>query len=188
VWHSVEDLFQIIACFYTVEQCSALNNLSTASALQLSKSGLCNSKICVTFGNMQKVILSYLNAFATIYAFQSHNVWLWLHYCKFCKRLFLNQQGRHWQGRNEVRWRPGQEASLAPPCSNLRSFGSKSTVLKKVLATMLGLFGAPRSDSTPHSDKELCPPPPFVPPLGTEPSSESCNHICQIFQQLWFAR
>jgi len=32
------------------------------------------------------------------------------------------------QGRNEVRWRPGQEASLALPCSNLRSFGSKCTV------------------------------------------------------------
>ena len=53
------------------------------------------------------------------------------------------------QGRNEVRWRPGQEASLAPPCSNLRSFESKSTVLKKVLATLLGLFGARRSHSTP---------------------------------------
>jgi len=26
------------------------------------------------------------------------------------------------QGRNEVRWRPGQDASLAPPCLNLRSF------------------------------------------------------------------
>jgi len=46
------------------------------------------------------------------------------------------------QGRNEVRWRPGQEASLAPPCSNLRSFGSKCTMLKKVLVTLLGLFGA----------------------------------------------
>ena len=48
------------------------------------------------------------------------------------------------QGRNEVRWRPGQEASLAPPCSNLRSFGSKCTVLKKVLVTLLGLFGTLR--------------------------------------------
>jgi len=45
-------------------------------------------------------------------------------------------------GRNEARWRPGQEASLAPPYSNLRSFGSKRTVLKKVLLIMLGLFGA----------------------------------------------
>ena len=51
------------------------------------------------------------------------------------------------QGRNEVRWRPGQEASLAPPCSNLRSFGSKSTVLKKVLATLLGIFGPPTAVS-----------------------------------------
>jgi len=46
------------------------------------------------------------------------------------------------QGRTEVGWRPGQETSLVPPRQQLRSFGSKSTVLKKVLATMLGLFGA----------------------------------------------
>jgi len=46
-------------------------------------------------------------------------------------------------GRNEMRWRPGQEASLTPPCSNLRSFGTKCTVLKKVLVTLLGLFGVP---------------------------------------------
>ena len=52
--------------------------------------------------------------------------------CKIC-----------WQGRNEARWCPEQEASLAPPCSNLKSFGSKCTVLKKVLATLLGLFSAP---------------------------------------------
>jgi len=47
------------------------------------------------------------------------------------------------QGRNQVRWRPGQEAILAPPCSNLKSFRSKCTVLMKVLVTMLGLLGAP---------------------------------------------
>jgi len=32
----------MIAYLYAVEQCSAINNLSIASALQLSKSGLCN--------------------------------------------------------------------------------------------------------------------------------------------------
>jgi len=47
------------------------------------------------------------------------------------------------QGRNEVRWRPGQEASLLPPFSNLRSLGSKCIVLKKILVKLLGLFGAP---------------------------------------------
>jgi len=47
------------------------------------------------------------------------------------------------QGCNEARWRQGQEASLAPPCSKQRSFGSKCVVLKKVLVTLLGLFGAP---------------------------------------------
>jgi len=33
------------------------------------------------------------------------------------------------QGHNKVRWRPGQEASLASPFSHLRSFGSKCIVL-----------------------------------------------------------
>jgi len=41
------------------------------------------------------------------------------------------------------------------PCSNVRSFGSKCTVLKKVLVTLLGFFSAPRSDSAPG---ELFPP------------------------------
>jgi len=51
---------------------------------------------------------------------------------------------RPWpQGRNEVKWRPGQEAGLAPPCYNLKSFANKSTVLKKVLVTLLALFGDP---------------------------------------------
>jgi len=68
------------------------------------------------------------------------------------------------QGRNEVRWRPGQEASLAPPCSNLRSFGSKSTVLKKVLATLLGLFGPPTAVS--RRPGNYVPLPALVMPVG----------------------
>jgi len=51
VWHTVLDnLFQMVACFYTVgdEQGSAINILDIASALQLSKSGLSNIKLCVT--------------------------------------------------------------------------------------------------------------------------------------------
>jgi len=46
------------------------------------------------------------------------------------------------QGRNEVKWHPGQEASLALPCLNPRSFGSKFTVLKNVHVALLGLSGA----------------------------------------------
>jgi len=34
----------MVACFNAVEQCSAINNLSIASALQVSKSGLCKLK------------------------------------------------------------------------------------------------------------------------------------------------
>jgi len=47
------------------------------------------------------------------------------------------------QGCNEVGLRPGKEASLAPPFSNVRSFGRKFTVLKKVIVKLLGIFGAP---------------------------------------------
>ena len=59
------------------------------------------------------------------------------------------------QGRNDVRWRPGQEASLAPPCSKPRSFGSIRSVLKKVLVTLLGLFRASADVGRPHSDSAL---------------------------------
>jgi len=63
-----------------------------------------------------------------------------------------------WQGRNEVRWRPGQDASLAPPFSNLRSSGNQCTVLKNVRVTLLGFlapsqsFGAPTVFQRPQSD------------------------------------
>ena len=39
---------------------------------------------------------------------------------------------------------PGARSKFGAPCSNLRSFGSKCTLLKKVLVTLLGLFGVPR--------------------------------------------
>jgi len=64
--------------------------------------------------------------------------------------------GKH-QGRNEVWWRPGKEVSLASPCSNLRSSVSKCTVLKNVLVTVLGFFGATRSDSAPGELLPLAP-------------------------------
>jgi len=48
------------------------------------------------------------------------------------------QFGNHW-----FRWCPGQEISLVPPCSNLSYFGSKCTVVKKVLMILLGSFGTP---------------------------------------------
>ena len=63
--------------------------------------------------------------------------------------FFLNILDGRNQGRNEVKQRQGEEASLVHPCSNLRSFRSKCTELKEVLATLLGLFGAPRSHSAP---------------------------------------
>jgi len=68
-----------------------------------------------------------------------------------CKKI------THSQERAEVGWRPGQETSLAPPCSNIRSFGSKCALLKNCWN-----FSAPPSDSAPES---LCPPCPhrYVP-------------------------
>jgi len=60
------------------------------------------------------------------------------------------------QGRNEVRWRHGQETSLAPPCSNLRSFGSKCAV-EETTCDIVGIFRRPRSDSAPGDLRPFCP-------------------------------
>jgi len=51
-------------------------------------------------------------------------------------------------GRTEVRWRP-------PKDTNFALHGRKCTVLKKLLATLLGLFGAP-SNSAPGVLCPLC--------------------------------
>jgi len=85
-----------------------------------------------------------------------------------CKWVAEFLDGTNWQGRNEDGLRPGQEASLACPCSNLRSFGSKCTVWKKMLGTLLGLFCAPCSISAPpewFGTREIAPlwPPCYAP-------------------------
>ena len=70
------------------------------------------------------------------------------------------------QGRNEVRWGPGQKASLTPPCSNLRSFGSKCTIEESTCDIVWTLrrpphsSGAPAVIQRPHNDSapgKLCP-------------------------------
>jgi len=95
--------------------------------------------------------------------------------------------------RDDVRWFPGQEASLVPPFSNLRSFGNKCTILTKVLVILLRLFGAPCSDSTPA---ELFPPflPLFYPACTTKhkiynktPQKHQYNRI-PIFRSIVFLR
>ena len=78
------------------------------------------------------------------------------------------------QGRNEVKWRPGQDTSLAPLCSNLSSFGSKCAVEESTW-DIVETFLRPRSDSAPHNDLApggLCPPSPLSlrPCLGPQPA------------------
>jgi len=46
-------------------------------------------------------------------------------------------------GCSEVRWRPRQETSLAPPCSNLKSFGSTLNLLYWSTCEILGTFRRP---------------------------------------------
>jgi len=77
-------------------------------------------------------------------------------------------------GGNDIRRHSRQQASLAPPCSILRSFRSIFTLLKKLLVSLLGLFGAPAVIRPPaiirrtHNDSApgLYPITPFVTPLG----------------------
>ena len=58
------------------------------------------------------------------------------------KMGFLRRVRGVTKGRTEVRLRPGQETSLAPPYLNLRYFGSKCIALKEKRTTLLRLFGA----------------------------------------------
>ena len=81
------------------------------------------------------------------------------------------------QGYNEVGWRAGQEESMAPLCSNLRSFRSKCTVLKKVLVTLLGLFRVPWR---PHSDSASWEFTPHLPPRYT-PGADAVVHKLVMF-------
>jgi len=76
------------------------------------------------------------------------------------------------QRRIGIRWRPGQEASLAPPCSNLRSFGSKYTVLKKV-AYLWHCWDFRRPPQWFGSQKIASPLPSLVTPLSQERSFPS---------------
>jgi len=76
----------------------------------------------------------------------------------------------HQQGRNNVRRRPGQEASLVPLCSNLRSFGNKWTILKKVLVTLLGHFGIPIVIQHPGNCASLA-------PLHYDPDHQTYQHF-----------
>jgi len=67
------------------------------------------------------------------------------------------------RGVSRLDGRPGHNASLAPPFSNLTSSGSKCTVLKNLLVTLLGFlappqsFGAPAVFQHPQSDLDLAP-------------------------------
>ena len=75
------------------------------------------------------------------------------------------------RGPNEVRRRPGQEESLAPPCSNLRSLRSKCIALKQVLVTLLRFFGA----------RGIVPPlppswHPYVRPIGRDEKNRRSTH------------
>ena len=67
------------------------------------------------------------------------------------------------QGRNEVRWRPGQEVSLAP---HVRTWGlsEANLLLKNVLVTLLGFFGVPIMIRRPGNCAPLAP---LVTPLTT---------------------
>ena len=133
-------------------------------------SWICNCVFCVQLVLIFYTCLLHHDLFSTRWeycVFKHHGTWHILLSLRSlqCSRLVPHRQRRSgWevgfivfeykihQGCNEVRWCPGQEASLALPCSNLSSFWSKFTgTLKKVLVTLLVLSGGPRSHSKPHA-------------------------------------
>jgi len=71
----------------------------------------------------------------------------------------------------EVRCRPGQETSSAPPYLNLRCFGSKCIALKKKFTTLLRLFGGAPNDWAPGALRPLC----YAPGVTLRDKVRSCE-------------
>jgi len=69
---------------------------------------------------------------------------------------------------------PGTRRKFGAPMFEPEVFGSKSTVLKKVLATLLGLFGAPAVIWHPGNCAPL---PPLVTPLAAGGSFTNSSKI-----------
>jgi len=69
---------------------------------------------------------------------------------------------------------PGARSKFGAPMFEPEVFGSKCTVLRKVLVTLLGLFGAPHSDSAPG---ELCSP--YLPRYAPVYNILSCLEVVQ---------
>jgi len=90
-----------------------------------------------------------------------------------------------------VRWRTGRETSFSSPCSNLRSFESKCIVLKKVLATLLVLFGTSQwivaRNIVPLSLRPwVCAMPSLASWLRSRPKLDACLFWHFYFSQLLF--
>ena len=62
------------------------------------------------------------------------------------------------QGHNEVRWRPGQEASLAPPTFEPEVFRKQMHCVDKSSCDIIGIFRRPRSDLASGELRPPCPP------------------------------
>jgi len=69
------------------------------------------------------------------------------------------------QGSNEGGWRLGQEASLAPPRSNLRSFGTEANALHWSSCDIVGTFWRPRQSVVIRRPGKCVPLDPLVTPL-----------------------
>ena len=84
-----------------------------------------------------------------------------LRFRAFSGDRWVEQMSRH--GRNEFRWRPEQEASFAPPCSNLRFSEANVLYWRKYLQHCWGfsapfaVIRRPHSDSAPGEWCLLCP-------------------------------
>ena len=93
----------------------------------------------------------------------------------------------HSHGRNEVRLRPGQETSLAPPCSNLRSFASKCAVEESTCDIVVTFRHPPQSFSAPiviRRPENCATLPTLVTPLCAAPLTQACYFLLRCFSQL----
>jgi len=90
------------AWFYTVEQRSGINDLSIASALQLSKFGLCNLKTLCCIRRHAKSYLVLSECFCYKFCLLSSHCSLWLHFANFAKGFsWISRVGSRHQWRTQ---------------------------------------------------------------------------------------
>jgi len=106
-------------------------------------------------GERALVVIRFDATFLPLRLYCEKNVYLFHERCRKSNNMWFRALMQS-AGRDEVRWSPGQQKSLAPSCSNQRCFGSKSAV-EESTCDIVRTFRRLRNDRRPGNCAPLAP-------------------------------